>query len=74
MADISRAPWTVQEIAGLVQRQRRLDLHPYTCPNRGSPFHGDPGVLCPGQQGWHCHGCDYTQDWAHRIDTKGGPE
>jgi hypothetical protein len=73
MTDIVRAPWTPSQIKALDKHQQRLDIHPYTCANRSQPLHNGDGLLCPGPSGWHCHACDYTQDWAHRTDTEYRP-
>lgn len=71
--DLVFAPWTAEQVAALVIRQASLDLHPYTCINQGQPLHVGDGLLCPGSAGWHCHACDYTQQWAHRPDTETRP-
>ena len=59
-----KAPWTPTQVQNLEQRQRRRDMHPYTCQC------GDR--LWPHTRGWYCINCDkIVQDWAHSSDVTG---
>ena len=58
--------WTDEQVAMLNERQRRGDLHPYTCP-------GDYDI-CENQreliatpQGWVCSCGQYRQGWSHET-------
>jgi hypothetical protein len=59
------APWTLEEIGILAERQLEAPLHPYTCGNNSRHQ-----VLVPTKHGWICIDCDYTQDWAFEQDFK----
>lgn len=85
MADVIRAPWT-QDIADALNRyQRGGRYHPFTCGsgNRTDAFHAaavanyglyDAGQLHAVLNGWICHACDYTQDWAFTFMVKSADE
>jgi hypothetical protein len=60
------APFTKDQVESLNQYQASGYLHPFTCGRPGRLNHGDyQGRLVATKDGWHCEGCDYTQDWAH---------
>jgi hypothetical protein len=61
-------PWTEDQVANLVRRQRVG--HPYTC---GGEHDGRPPLL-PTRRGWVCPapGCGYRQVWAHAADLHAG--
>lgn len=64
--EIHRAPWSPEVVKMLNERQRRQDLHPYTCGSgrRTDQDHLDgEGVLVATPDGWVCPYCDYKQDW-----------
>jgi len=70
--DILQAPWTAEEVANLVERQRYGTLHPYTHFWQGNNQPENCGaLLLPTQQGWICptRGCGYTQDWCYAADA-----
>lgn len=87
MADVTRAPWTVEQVNALNAFQRDGQVHPFTCANRDRDdvyrgFHeaavvvyalNDVGQLIATTAGWACYACDYTQDWAytHMIERNG---
>ncbi len=58
---MSEAPWTDEQVAGLIRRQNNPNLHAYTCANGHGP-------LSVGNAGWECLACDYRQTWAHDAD------
>lgn len=66
MTPVSRAPWTDEQVVGLIERQL-APLHPYTCPFKN---HSNL-MLMPTNAGWVCPNreCEYTQDWAHVADV-----
>lgn len=66
MSEISTTPWTDEEVAALIRRQNRSDLHAYNCG------HGH-GPLSVGREGWECLTCDYRQTWAHAVDVLAAP-
>lgn len=55
------APFTPDQQARLREWQTSGLAHPYTCPNDGE-------VLAPLFV-WVCPVCDYTQDWAHSLES-----
>jgi hypothetical protein len=65
MSDLAYAPWTAEQVACLVDRQRDTSRHPYTCGNHTSL------PLVPTSEGWKCLRCQYVQVWAHAADTVG---
>lgn len=56
------APWTEDQVRSLNARQRREDVHPFTCGHCDFKL-----PLFATTKGWECQSllCDYTQDWAH---------
>jgi hypothetical protein len=69
MPDVVNAPWTDKQVANLNRWQQCGHVHPFTCPNH----HAASRVLIAESDGWHCHGCEYTQPWAHALMTLGPP-
>lgn len=62
-----KAPWTDDQVSRLEKRQRRTDLHPYTCPECGD-------VLKVFKNGFYCPGdCMYSQEWAWNRDLEEKP-
>jgi len=57
-------PWTVWQVDNLKNRQKRNDLHPYTCPICST-------TLEPMTYGWACrqHGL-IKRSWAYEVDLK----
>lgn len=62
--------FTATAVQTLNERQCHLPmpaLHPFTCPNRSEPGHGDEagdhGVLIAIESGRVCPYCGYTQDY-----------
>lgn len=66
--------FTADEVLALDKYQRKGEMHPYTCPNRGDGDHRenavDLGALVPTVRGWICPYCDYTQNWAHEWSAR----
>ena len=60
--------WTDEQVAMLNERQRRHDLHPYTCPG-DRQCKGDRNLIAT-PQGWVCACGEYRQGWSHET---GGP-
>lgn len=70
-----KAPWTMEQVAGLQEWQNCGWVHPFTCGDRADHpvVNGDKGVLIPTRTGWVCQFCDYKQDWAHEFMFSGAP-
>ena len=77
-----KAPWTLNQVAGLNDYQRNGYTHPFTCGAEDRSDRGhteaakrrgdrDSGLLEATLAGWICPACDYTQDWAHAFMFKG---
>lgn len=64
MTELSRAPWTAEQVRSLNGYQGEARMHPFTCGREHGPYQP---VLEATPAGWVCNwkGCDYTQDWAH---------
>lgn len=60
-----RAPFTLTETDSLNGYQASGAGHPFTCGSDECPD-GLAGreVLRAAEDGWHCDGCGYTQNWA----------
>ena len=61
--------WTDEQVAMLNERQRRSDLHPYTCPGDHLKCTGQRNLIAT-PQGWVCACGEYRQQWSHET---GGP-
>lgn len=72
------APFTPQQVDFINQYQvgvlSALPGHPFTCPHRDAPHHGneggDTGVLIATQKGMECPYCSHTQVWVHSFMAK----
>jgi hypothetical protein len=60
-----------EQVAALERWQASGRVHPFTCPTRH--LDNEAVVLRPEEDGWHCPGCDYRQDWAHDFMTSDLP-
>jgi len=56
------APWTLAQVAALNHWQDRGDVHEFTCGTEACR-----AALVATPEGWTCHRCSYTQDWAHNF-------
>jgi hypothetical protein len=66
--EVTKAPWTPEQVENLNSWQRAGWVHPFTCGSghRGDKNHLDSeGILVATEQGWVCPYCNYRQDWAH---------
>lgn len=61
--------WTDEQVATLNTRQKRADMHPYTCPGDYPECERQRDLIATAQ-GWRCACGRYTQDWSHET---GGP-
>ena len=61
--EVSRAPWTDEEVDILNHCQLRTDVHPYTCSKHDAK-------LVAKREGWICSrpGCSFVQGWA-RVEV-----
>jgi hypothetical protein len=59
------APWSLKEVENLKKRQKRSDLHPYTC---GSCASDGPMEVLRG--GLKCKNCGRVQKWVWDEDLK----
>ncbi len=79
LSEVTKAPWTEEEVANLNAFQESGRFHPFTCGGaRCDDAHkayadehgGDYGQLVATADGWKCPVCDYRQDWAHPFMAK----
>lgn len=66
--NISRAPWTAEQIAILARRQQDNTVHPYTCNS-----HGCKRSLLPTSAGLVCPACGYAQNWCLASELASNP-
>jgi hypothetical protein len=62
--DLSKAPWTQEQVDNLNAFQQMGSFHPFTCGGSNCRE-----VLVATSDGWRCPKCDYTQQWAHKFMT-----
>ncbi len=68
-----QAPWSEEQVAGLLDWQRCPWVHPFTCGN-DCRVDGDASVLVPSKDGWDCEVChDWKQDWCLDFMLNGRP-
>lgn len=58
--------WTDEQVAMLNERQKRSDMHPYTCPGDHKECEGQRNLIVT-PQGWRCACGRYTQNWSHET-------
>lgn len=63
------APWTVWQVAKLIEWQACGWVHEFTCGRE----HGGERSLTPTRDGWRCPTCSYSQYWAHDFMMRGAP-
>jgi hypothetical protein len=62
--EISRAPWSDDEVESLNAYQAAGVMHPFTCGNDSAHL-----PLRATADGWSCSCCEYEQTWAHGFMT-----
>ena len=68
MSDFIVAPWTDEQVEALNRYQTSGWFHEFTCRNDGcSDECGFRPALVATNEGWICHYCSYTQNWAHSM-------
>jgi hypothetical protein len=60
--------WTDEQVAMLNERQKRGDMHPYTCPGERKECESRRNLIAT-PQGWTCACGQYRQGWAHETKT-----
>lgn len=78
MSDISRAPWTDEEVKSLNEFQKCKAWHPFTCGDCGECLVPQKSrVLVATKDGWECPSCNsqcaptIVQTWAHTFMVNG---
>jgi hypothetical protein len=67
--NITRAPFTKEQIKKINQYQQEGRFHPYTCPDCVDEK-GRAKKLIANEEGLFCQTCDYKQDWVHSASIK----
>ena len=63
--EISKAPWTQEQVFAIRARQLDKTKHPYTCGSDSSHT-----ILFPVRDKLYCITCGYEQDWVLETDTR----
>jgi hypothetical protein len=63
--------WSDEQVAKLNERQKRGDLHPYTCPGNHTVCMNQRELIAT-PQGWVCACGEYKQNWLAEMGLRGG--